>query len=548
MNCNNNTQLDFQEPLNLAGSHQSNIITFRPNSTTALRLLSFVPYPHQEEALQAHLEHLEKGIDKQLFHLATGTGKTRLFCLLSLHYEKSLFVVHNLDLLEQTVNAIKESIKDAEVGIIQGKNFDIDKPYTVAMVQTLRTKLDRIPSDIFDLVCIDECHHYASKTYKPVLEHLQGIRIGLTATPERHDGVGLVQIFDKVVYKFDIKDAIEVGVLCDFSAKRIYTDTSLDDVDTVAGDYNQRQLNYAINTEDRNQVVLDSYLRYGKDRKAIFFTVTVQHAKDLAALFREHSIRAVHTSGKDKDRFAKIKGLKEGLYDIIFNAQLLTEGFDCPDVALIGLVKPSKSRVQVIQMIGRGLRKAEGKENCLVLHYQDKTTKHSLIDSFDFFGKLEKAPEQKSKEKKEEETEEEITVSAFLEEQLGIEFNSTVALEIDMLRKVSVSASTETWSDGAWKNYPASAAQLELLEKHDFDITLNWTKGKACEVISSLPISRASAKLLAARGVDVFTKTITISEKDEFFHHVNENKMQPNRYSWIMVNQLERNGAFDVYK
>ncbi len=516
-----------------------------------LREIDFTPYPHQETALQAHFQALEQGVTSQVFHMATGTGKTKTFCYISSYYKKSLFLVHTLDLLDQSVQAIRESIKSTQdddsslfpeqvrVGIIQGSNFDIDAPYVVATVQTLINKLSSIPPDTFDLVCMDECHHAASKTFKKVLEHFNAIKIGLTATPERFDGASLADLFDRVVYTFDIEDAVEAGALVKPVGKKIHTHTDIDEVKSSGGDLNQEQLARVLNTDDRNAVVVDGYKSHGEGRKAIFFCVDIQHAKDLAQAFIDEGVRANFISGNCANRFEKLEAFKTNEFDVICNAQLLTEGVDIPEVSVIGLAKPTKSRTAFIQMVGRGLRLAPNKSDCIILHYTDVTTKHALVDDFNFYGNGEVAEVTTNKRKRKEKEEGEDLLS-WLEELLDTEFDATYSYEIDQLRPAP--AANFSWSSALWHKDEATEAQLQLLARHGFDINeQDWTKGDAAKVIGDLPATKNQIKTLVALGFDALSKPITRNMASLMFEEAKEEGLQP---SWRLVKELQRKGAF----
>ncbi len=535
---------DFVKPIPIPKPKpKANIIVDTPPRLVLpkpLKQITFEPYPHQEEALQAHFTALEQGVTTQVLHMATGTGKTKTFCYISAHYGngKCLFLVHTLDLLEQAKAAIEESIIGAEVGIIQGNNFDIDAPYVVATVQTLTNRLDSIPQDTFNLVCMDECHHAASKTSKKVLEHFSAIKIGLTATPERFDGASLADLFDKIAYTFDIEDAVKAGALVKPIGQKIHTHTDIDEVKSSGGDLNQEQLARVLNTDDRNCVVVDGYKRHGEGRKAIFFCVDIQHAKDLAQAFIDEGIRANFISGNCPNRFEKLEAFKANKFDVICNAQLLTEGVDIPEVSLIGLAKPTKSRTSFIQMAGRGLRLAPNKSDCIMLHYTDITTKHALVGNFNFDGNG-KVPESTSKRKRQEK-EEGRDLLSWLEELLDTEFDATYSYEIDQLRPAP--AVSFSWSSASWQKDEATEAQLTVLVRNGFDvIEQNWTKGDAAKVIGDLPATEKQVKALVARGFDALSKPITRNMANMMFEEAEEEGLKP---SWELVNELQREGAF----
>jgi hypothetical protein len=214
----------------------------------------------------------------------------------------------------------------------------------------------------------------------------------VTATPQRGDGQGLGALYQKIVYTYSLRQAIEDGYLVDVKGIRVDTETSLDGVSTKAGDYDTKELASTVNTAPRNQLVAVAYSDHCNNRQAIGFGVDIQHSKDLAKTFRDNGINAEAVWGADPDRHLKIELFRKGKIQVLFNAQLLVEGFDLSTIGCVILAAPTKSGVVFSQRIGRGTRLPEGVDNlndissdtickrdCLVLDVVDSSSRHNLV-------------------------------------------------------------------------------------------------------------------------------------------------------------------------
>jgi len=353
--------------------------------------------PYQTKAIQAIRDNYTAGITRQLLVMATGTGKTEVFAHLpelvkDLLPKKMLILVHRDELANQAYNKIlarnPQYIIQKEAGT---SHADVDtSDVVIASVQTLgRTNSERAKKfdfTAFDIWVVDEAHRSIAESYYNVYnagnllqEGNKTLLLGTTATPVRGDGQGLGTLYQKIVYSYPLRTAIEEGYLVDIKGIRVNTQTSLDSVSTKGGDYDQKELAATVNNPTRNLLVLKAYTNNCSDRQAIGFSVDIQHAKDLAELFRKYDINAEAVWGADPERYDKIQAFREGQTDVLFNAQLLTEGFDVPGIECVILTKPTKSPVAFSQMVGRGTRLNINKKDCIVLDVVDSTTRHNLI-------------------------------------------------------------------------------------------------------------------------------------------------------------------------
>jgi len=352
---------------------------------------------YQVEAKEAVEKALKKGIVNQLLVMATGTGKTATSVDIIKDKGRVLWGTHTEDLLEQSAidyvaeraNINKQELSDFvgqqggllsilktrtqglfshpwldeiinTVGIVKAELFIINKPIVFASMQTLWNRLDKIPSNYFDVVVCDECHLFGSKTFLKSINHFTPkLRLGLTATPHRMDGMLMGDIFDEIVYEYPIEKAIKDGFLCEIDAIRVKTQSSLDGVKTLGGELNQGQLEEVINTPMRNDLIVEKYLQYCPGKQFIAFCVDVQHAMDLTEVFKSKGVDTEFVVGDKElttDRRGILQRFKQREITGISNVMILTAGFDHPNTGAILMCCPTKSLTKFLQQIGRGTR------------------------------------------------------------------------------------------------------------------------------------------------------------------------------------------------
>jgi len=186
-------------------------------------------------------------------------------------------------------------------------------------------------------------------------------------------------VFSKIVYSFPIRRGIKEGFLCPLKGFRVGTQTNLDAVKTVAGDFATEQLSEAVNTPERNLQVVKAWKENANNRPTLCFTVDVQHGKDLAETFLHNGVMAQPIYGDDPQRADKLNWFESGKVQVLCNCALLTEGFDSPSVACIVLARPTKSGSLYTQMVGRGTRIMDGKTDCSVIDVVDNYKRCSLV-------------------------------------------------------------------------------------------------------------------------------------------------------------------------
>ena len=452
--------------------------------------------PRQQEAFNAVLAALDRGIDRQLVALPTGTGKTVLAAHIAKRFDRVLFLAHRQELIEQTARTMAIVDPDRTQGRIEQGIHDLAGQFVVAMLPTVHRRLDRIPPDSFDCVIVDESHHACSRTWRETLDHFQPrLRLGLTATPERLDGLALSNLFTEISYSMTLADAVNENLLVPPSAIQCLTSVNISAVHTRGGDLAEDELAALVDDPARNEFIAQKYLEHCLGRRAIAFAVNIAHAQHLVEACNESGISAEWVSGADPLRADKLARFAAGGVQILANCQILTEGYDDKSVDAILLCRPTKSRSLFTQMLGRGLRLNPGKENCRILDFVDVAGKHSLMSAWKFFG-FTKPPKQdqpfeigdEDKEKKERES----RVRA-----------------IDLERKIDllmppVIPDAFRYGSAPWHREPATPKQLAFLESQGYAVdTDDFTKGQASALIAAMPASTGQLRWLQQLGYDL---------------------------------------------
>jgi superfamily II DNA or RNA helicase len=357
--------------------------------------------PYQHECIEA-IETAEKtGTNRQLVALPTGTGKTIIFTTVAKKRNgRTLILAHRDELIEQAVDKLLTVWDDANVGVVKAERNEIDKQIIVGSVQTVsrEDRLEQLPTD-FDFIVSDEAHHAAAMTYRRIYKYLgimaedneelptDTLHLGVTATPQRTDKLGLDDIFDKIVFHRNIRDFIP-DYLCDLRCVQIMTHISVDGVETWAGDLRTEQLSALLNTANCNELIVDAWKEHALGRLTLCFTTDVAHARDLCATFKSNDIKAAWVCGETpiderRDILAKFA---QGEIEVLTNCAVLTEGYDNPALDCIILARPTKSNLLYTQMLGRGTRTYPGKKDCLILDVACVSTEHDLVSFPSLFG------------------------------------------------------------------------------------------------------------------------------------------------------------------
>ena len=353
------------------------------------------PRPYQTEAVNAVIHRWKAGVTRQIVNLPTGTGKTPTAAMVMRDFGgKTLFLAHRDELLRQAVDKIGLIIPSPDAGIFKAKEREgLDREICVASIQTAARHTDLLKDKGFRLCICDECHHALADSYVKVFDELgfmgddpEKLLVGFTATAFRGDGGALGDVFGEISFERSILAMIRGGYLCDVRGIRIQTDTNLGGVRTKLGDFLAGDLAEAIDTPERNQLIAEAYLEHAEGRKAIIFCVDVQHAQHAADVMAWNGVscKAVYGEMDSDERRDTLAAFNAGEIRVLTNCNLLTEGWDSPDLGAVLMARPTKSRVLYIQCVGRGLRTAPGKEDCLLLDFVDIADKHDICS----FGTL----------------------------------------------------------------------------------------------------------------------------------------------------------------
>ena len=355
--------------------------------------------PYQEKATQATRAAYDRGVNRALIVMPTGTGKTTFFSKLVGDFhalgQRSIVLAHRVELLEQAADRIAAQNPHLRVGIEGG---DVSASgwcnSVVAGVQSIgRPNSKRLPRYNAGLLVIDEAHHAVADSYQAVMRRFGSydgrcFTVGVTATPHRmknhpdHPLHGTDSaVFEEIVFQFTLREAIDQHYLADLRGYRVKTSTDLSSVKTTAGDYNQKALADAVNTQLRNEEALKHWQEVAAARRTIVFCAGVDHAKDVAAMFCEAGVSAESVDGATKRevREAIIKRFKSGETQVLTNVDIATEGFDAPEVSCVLMLRPTQSWPLFVQMVGRGLRLSAGKIDCIVIDVVDNSAKLSMI-------------------------------------------------------------------------------------------------------------------------------------------------------------------------
>ncbi|MBI4854880.1 MAG: DEAD/DEAH box helicase [Acidobacteria bacterium] len=388
------TSNNIEITTSLSNNTNSSIIT---EDTISLKpKLSTRPY--QEEALAKIEKAYEKGKSRILIALPTGTGKTIVFAHLinrRLIKGRSLVLAHRDELIEQAVEKIKMVIPSASIGVVKAQRNEIDNQIVVASIQTLARKSLLSYLGSFSTIIVDEAHHSAANSYRKVLKALGSfarkdapLTLGVTATPERGDRVGLHNVFQQIVYHRNLLEMIEEQYLSDLTWQSVNLDIDLDKIGIRSGDFIESQLIKALSDSELPKHTFDAWKKYASDRKTIIFVPGVALAHQTAELFQKHKIRCEAIDGKlpDLDRKAIIARLRNGQTQVVVNCLILTEGFDESSVDCILFARPTKSKPFYLQMLGRGTRLHPGKKDCLIIDIVGVSKKHNLMTLPNLFG------------------------------------------------------------------------------------------------------------------------------------------------------------------
>ena len=354
--------------------------------------------PYQSECLAAVESARERGIRNAMIVMPTGCGKTTLFAALINKWAnqpnfKALVIAHRSELLEQGAKRIALQNPSLKVGVESGEfrakdNDDV----IVAGIQSIgRENCERLDGFRPTLIITDECHHSCANSYMIAYRRYGAFNpnvplfhLGVTATPHRMDNKPLEgseqAIYEECSYRYTLRDAVRDKWLCGIRAFTVEGHADLSRINTTAGDYNQHQLQEAMNTSEENELAFKSWKDVADGRRTIAFCSGIEHARDLADVFTAHGVRAKDVNGamNKRDRERIIGEFRRGEIQVLTNMDIATEGFDDPQTSCVLMLRPTQSWALYTQMVGRGLRLYPGKEDCIVIDVVGVTQSHTL--------------------------------------------------------------------------------------------------------------------------------------------------------------------------
>lgn len=340
--------------------------------------------PYQQSAREAVKKEWATGNKRTLLVLPTGCGKTIVFAKITedcvANGERVLILAHRGELLDQAADKLGKAThlgcatEKAEESCL-GSWFRV----VVGSVQTLmrEKRLNQFPEDYFNTVIIDEAHHCLSDSYQRVLAHFSGANVlGVTATPDRGDMHNLGQYFDSLAYEYTLPKAIKEGYLCPIKALTIPLTLDLSGVSMQAGDLKASEIGTAL--DPYLYQIADEMAEYCKDRKTVVFLPLIKTSQKFRDILNSKGFRAAEVNGESGDRTEVLRDFDTGKYNVLCNSMLLTEGWDCPSVNCIVVLRPTKIRSLYCQMVGRGTRLCDGKNHLLLLDFLWHTERHEL--------------------------------------------------------------------------------------------------------------------------------------------------------------------------
>ena len=337
----------------------------------------------KEIKLFDYQEDMKERIEKALrlhrsvmAQMPTGTGKTYLLTAVIDSFvsnnpkEKVWIVAHRRELVSQ----IDETVRKFHSYSASNTSSLLSSVKAVS-IQWLSKHYDEIEEEP-GMIVIDEAHHALAKTYKEMWERFPKAKIlGLTATPCRLNGKGFTDLFDVLVQSWGVPEFISKERLATYDFVSIKSDCVTQRlIDSLQkrgadGDYQNKEMDMLLNKKPSIERLYRSLEEYGKDRKGIVYAINISHAQKITKLYQEHGVKAIAIDSKtpDMERQQDIEAFKKGDIQVLVNVDIFSEGFDCPDVEFVQLARPTLSLAKYLQMVGRGLRVAKGKKNCVII-------------------------------------------------------------------------------------------------------------------------------------------------------------------------------------
>ena len=340
--------------------------------------------PYQEEARQSVEADWKKGIQRTLLVLPTGCGKTIVFSKITedmvRNGDRVLILAHRGELLEQAADKL-QTATGLRCATEKAEETCLGSWYRVVVgsVQSLQRpkRLEKFSDDYFDTIIVDEAHHCISDGYQAVLQHFSKAKVlGVTATPDRGDMRNLGTYFENLAYEYTLPKAIKEGYLVPIKALTIPLKIDVSGVSVQAGDFKAPDLGTAL--DPYLEQIAEEMTRICQNRKTVVFLPLVSTSQKFRDILNQHGFCAAEVNGNSPDRSDILADYESGKYNVLCNSMLLTEGWDCPSVDCVVVLRPTKVRSLYSQMVGRGTRLFPGKDHLLLLDFLWLTERHEL--------------------------------------------------------------------------------------------------------------------------------------------------------------------------
>lgn len=473
--------------------------------------------PYQREAVEAIRSEFAQGRRSTLLVMATGTGKTTVFGEVARRTiengKRVLVLAHRDELIRQAADRMRDMCH-VDPGIEKaGESYAYNTPLCVASVQTLQgRRLEALRPGWFDLVIVDEAHHAVSDSYRRIIDHVGGHVLGVTATADRADRRGLAEVFDSIAYEYGIAQAVADGYLCPIRAKCLPLSVDLTQVKVSHGDYQAGDLGDAIAPylHDIALVMRNEC----KGKHTVAFLPLIATAVKMADELDAAGLKAVAVWGNDPQRAEKIAAFESGEVDVLCNAMLLTEGWDCPQVDCIVVLRPTKSRPLYTQMVGRGTRLAPGKAGLVLLDFLWMTDKHDLCRPASLLGVSPEVASRMQANAQDGEERDVMEAAEAAEAEVAQQREAALAAQLaDMRKKRARLVDPLQFATSilgldlvdyrptfAWEREAPTDKQRGAIEKFGIDPSGIATKGEAAKVLDTC-VRRSKAGLATAKQI-----------------------------------------------
>lgn len=443
------------------------------------------PRPYQAKAIEGIQEGF-KEFSRLLAVLPTGAGKTIIFAWLAQLFlpQKTLILAHRDELIDQAISKIKTA-----TGIEAQKEkaeftASTSSQIVVASVQTMIRRLGRWPSNHFGLVVADEAHHAISDSWQKVLNHFEAPVLGVTATPDRGDKRTLGEFFENVAVDVPLVQLIKERFLSPITIRSVPLEIDLTKVKLLAGDFSDKELGHALEPYLLN--IAKAIREHASFRKVLAFLPLIDTSHKFVDACREVGLVAQHIDGSSPDRKEILAQFAAGEFDVLSNAMLLTEGFDDPTIDCIVVLRPTKSRPLFAQMVGRGTRIDEIKENLLLLDFLWLHERHRIVHPGDLLAKDEKEGDEITK------LTQELSKNGFDEEMLDL---CNLASSVTADREKRLREELEELAKRKAKYISAAefCVQHDNVDAAFYEPTMKW---------ESEPVTKKQAKYLLKANID----------------------------------------------